>query len=384
MHKITFYPLANADSTLLEIDDNSKEGRLILMDFGNEGTGEDSDKRVDLKPLLRAKLKGRSFFGFDVVAFSHLDKDHICDASNFFYLEYNVKYQSDDRPHIAEMWVPAAVLTEDVPVEEEEERIIQKEARYRFKNKQGIRVFSSPNQLNDWMTKEKLSLEGRSDLLVAAGKMVPGYEDKTTDGVEIFVHNPFAHSQDKRDRINRNDDGLVLHATFHTPGHYGGRDTHVLLTADVTQGVIAEIVNITRTKENEERLKWDILKLPHHCSYKSLAPEGEKGEKETVPVDEVKWLLEQGQNKGRIISTSEPIGDTDQTQPPHFQAANTYRKYATAIKGEFLVTMQEPSRDKPEPMTFKIDGSGATPERTSISGATKIVSSVAPRVGADE
>ncbi len=379
MSKITFYPLGNADSALLEISDGTKEGRLVLMDYGNEN----NDKSIDLDPELRAKLKGRSYFGFDAVAFSHLDRDHICGASEFFYLEHAKEYQSSDRPRIAEMWVPAAVLTEDVPEDDKEERIIQKEARHRFREKTGIRVFSGPNRLDEWMKKAGVSWEGRRGLVTNAGELIPGFDDKHSDGAEFFVHSPFAHVQNKCAKVDRNDDCLVFQVTFHTPGQLvgGGRDTRILLAADVTCEVIAEIVNMTRGKGNEERLKWDIYKLPHHCSYLSLAPSGEKGTTETTPIDEVQWLLEQGQTKGRIISTSEPIGTKDQTQPPHFQAKNAYRRRTLAIKGEFLVTMEQPSPEKPEPLVFVIDGGGITPERTSNSGATSLVTAGTPRVG---
>ena len=378
MSKITFYNLGNADSALLEISDGSAQGRLVLMDFGNQK----NFNSVDLDQELRTKLKGRNYFGFDAVAFSHLDNDHICGASEFFYLEHAQKYQADDRPEIAELWVPAAVLTEHVPIEQKEERVIQAEARHRFREKKGIRVFSGPNALDAWMKEAGLNWEGRRSLVTNAGELIPGFDDKHTDGAEFFVHSPFAHSQNKNAKIDRNDDALVFQVTFHTSGHYGGCDTRVLLAADITHEVIAEIVRITRSKNNEERLMWDIYKLPHHCSYLSLSDE--KGTKQTVPVDEVQWLLDQGQSKGRIISTSKPIGTTEETQPPHFQAANTYRERAKEIKGKFLVTMEEPSEDKPEPMVFTIDGSGVTPERTSASsasGATAIVSSVTPRVG---
>lgn len=380
MSKITFYNLGNADSALLEISDGSTEGRLVLMDYGNQN----NCKSIDLDPELRAKLKGRSYFGFDAVAFSHLDNDHICKASEFFYFDHAQKYQSDDRPGIAELWVPAAVLTEHVPADQKEELIIQAEARHRFKQKKGIRVFSGPNALDAWMKESDLGWEGRRALVTNAGELIPGFDDKYSDGAEFFVHSPFAHVQNKNAKVDRNNDCLVFQVTFHTSGHYGGCDTRVLLAADVTHEVIAEIVNITRAKDNEDRLAWDIYKLPHHCSYLSLAPQGEKGATETTPVDEVQWLLDQGQNKGRIISTSKPIGTKDEPQPPHFQAANTYRKCTKKLKGKFLVTMEEPSENKPEPLVFTIDGSGVTPERTSLasaSGATTIVSSIAPRVG---
>jgi glyoxylase-like metal-dependent hydrolase (beta-lactamase superfamily II) len=382
MHKINFYPIGNADSTLLEVDDQTKEGRLLLFDFGNEGTGAEGDKRVDLEKELRAKLKGRSYFGFDVVAFSHLDGDHICGSSEFFEFTWATKYQGSDRAKIKELWVPAAVLVEDAC--DGDARVIQEEARHRFRQKSGIRVFSRPERLNDWMQKNKIPWEGREDLVTDAGQLVPGYNDKVKHGVEFFVHSPFGHRQDQCTVVVRNDDCLVMQATFHTPGHLGGRDTRLILSADVIAEVLSEIVQITRGHKRDERLKWDIFKLPHHCSYRSLALSGNKGKDRTEPLPDIQWLFEQGENGGRIISTSDPIPTVETTQPPHFQTANTHRETVRKIGGEFLVTMEHPSKSCPEPLVFKLDNFGVTLEKAVIGGACSILGTPAPRAGGDD
>jgi hypothetical protein len=48
-----------------------------------------------------------------VVAFTHLDKDHIGGASDFFYLEHATKYQDKNRIEIKTLWVPAAAIVEE-------------------------------------------------------------------------------------------------------------------------------------------------------------------------------------------------------------------------------------------------------------------------------
>ena len=87
----------------------------------------------------------------------------------------------------------------------------------------------------------------------------------------------------------------------------------------------------------DPRLIWDVFKLPHHCSYKALGPD--KGESKTEPTEQVEWLLEQGQNAALVVSSSGVILDTDQKQPPHFQAKATYTDRADEIDGEFVVRL---------------------------------------------
>ena len=140
MHKVTIFNLGNADCIRIELDN----GKNILFDYANKKNPDDKfDLRCDLPEELRESLDEAGKDYFDVVAFTHLDEDHYKGASEFFWLQYAQKYQGDDRIKIATLWVPAAIITED-SLDLEEARIIQKEARHRFKNgRRYSRVFAT-------------------------------------------------------------------------------------------------------------------------------------------------------------------------------------------------------------------------------------------------
>ena len=283
MPKLSFFPLGNADCTRIDLDD----GRKILFNYTDRrDPNAEDDLLCDLPKELRDDLDQQDKDFFDVVAFTHLDKDHYEKASEFFYLEHAEKYQDGERIKIRELWVPAAVITES-GVEDIEARIIQGEARYRLKQGKGIRVFSRPLRLKAWLEQQGLRLEDRMYLITDAGKLIPGFSKSGVERVEFFVHSPFAKRLDDGTLEDRNDDALVVQATFLCDG----REPKVILAADVTHDVIVDFVGVTRSRNNESRLEWDVFKLPHHCSYCSLGPE--KGEDLTVPVDEVAWLFEQ-------------------------------------------------------------------------------------------
>lgn len=377
MPKLTFYPLGNADCCLMNLDNKRK----LLFDYANMRCADDPDDlRCDLPAELRKDLKAASRNDFDVVAFSHLDNDHICGSTNFFYLEHDSKYQQDDRPKITELWVPAAVIIEEKDTLGEEALIIQAEARHRLKNKKGIRVFSRPQLLEGWLKKQGMALDEVSGLITDAGKLVDGFT-KDKDGVEFFVHSPFAKRVNECEVVDRNNDSLVLQATFSCNSY----ETKLILSADVTHDVISDIVDVTKWHEREERLEWHVFKLPHHCSYLSL--NSEKGKDKTEPVPNVEWLFEtQGQRKGIIVSTSKPIPtDDSDNQPPHRQAANYYQEDVVPDKdGEFKVTMKHPTETKPEPLVINIDSFGAKVEKRNTSGSVSAVTSAAPRAGADD
>jgi hypothetical protein len=60
-------------------------------------------------------------------------------------------------------------------------RIIRSEARYRFKAKRGIRVFSRPDRLKEWMAQENLDFDAHKHLITDAGQQVPGWSKEQTE-----------------------------------------------------------------------------------------------------------------------------------------------------------------------------------------------------------
>ncbi len=87
MHTVTFFPLGNADSCRIDL----AGGQKILFDYANTRCPDDAtDKRIDLEKELRADLKAAQGDSFDVVAFTHLDTDHFCKATEFFELRHAV------------------------------------------------------------------------------------------------------------------------------------------------------------------------------------------------------------------------------------------------------------------------------------------------------
>jgi hypothetical protein len=140
-------------------------------------------------------------------------------------------------------------------------------------------------------------------------------------------------------------------------------------------------VRVTRYHNREERLEWDVFKLPHHCSYLSLGPE--KGKEKTVPEENVKWLFEeQAQTGAIVVSSSKPIpANDDDNQPPHRQAANYHKDAAKDRSGEFIVTMEHPKMSAPEPIVIEIGSSKAKIKKQFWGGAISVVSHAAPRAG---
>lgn len=350
--KLNFFPLGNADTLRIDLADDRK----VLIDYAAMRNGAAEDRRCDLPEELRKDLQkaGRDYY--DVVCITHTDSDHCKGFGDFFWLDHAAKYQSGDRIKIKELWVPAAAILEEGL--KDCARIVRSEARHRLREGKGIRVFSRPERIKEWMEKEGIDFEARKHLIVDAGRTVPGFDKTGPERVEFFVHCPFGWRQDENTVIERNEDSIVLNATFVE----GMRESRLFLASDVNHETISAIVQVTRYHKNEDRLRWDIMKLPHHCSYLALGPE--RGADETKPEPDVKWLFEDQREDGAVIvSPSDPIPakgtEADKSvQPPHRQAANYHRRIANERDGEFEVTMEHPTTTNPKPFAYKVTALG--------------------------
>lgn len=368
MHKLTFFPLGNADCCRVDLS----SGKQILLDFADvKNYNDPTDKRIALSKRLRTDLNGRGYY--DVVGFTHLDDDHVTGSSDFFYFEHAKQYQSEDRIKINELWVPAAAIVEVGLADCA--RVIREEAKHRLREGHGIRVFSRPDLLKDWLEREGLSLESRQHLITDAGNLVPGW-DKYADGVEFFVHCPFATRLDDCSLVDRNEDSFVLHGTFSV----SGVDTKVFFGGDVHHEALEEIVRITRYHGREERIESDIVKIPHHCSYLSLGPE--KGEICTVPTENIAYMYEKKLNGNAILvstSRSVPYSDDD-VQPPHRQAKKYYSN-CIKVTGTLEITMEHPNSLAPEPLVIEIGTNRGRIRRSFSTGAATAAAATAPRAG---
>lgn len=383
-HKIVFYPVGNGDTCQIIL----AGGRRVLFDFCHLRTAEDGeDPRIDLKKRLKEELDGAKRDNFDVVAFTHADTDHISGCTDFFHLDHAEKYQGDGRIKVQELWVPAALLIEEVERDKlsSEFAILRREARHRVLEGKGIKVFSKPKRLVDEWLRKALEDRGepetaRDDLFVDAGTLVDGFT-LSTDGAEFFCHSPFIKHCDEGDDL-RNDASLIFNVRLRADG----ADYDFLQIGDSTWEVLEDIVDITKKKKREDRLKWNLINIPHHCSYKALSDE--KGEKETEPKPLVKELLLHGKKDAYLVSSSEPIPDSkdmyEEKQPPHIQAKHAYNTYRQKIQGRrLLVTMEEPNASKPEPITFEVTVGGVSWAKAATAniGAPAILGTKPPRAG---
>lgn len=358
---LTFYPLGNAETCLLELGN----GGRLLFDYAAMNDGSTTDERYDIKKELSLYKE------FDVVMFSHAHEDHTKGASEFFYLDHDQKYQSDDRAKIKELWVSAAFLLDTNLENHSDAKIIRAEARYRLKNGYGIKVFAAPDSLMDWLEDREIAYKDVADLIVHAGETLD-LPDSLGDEIQVFVHAPF--SNDSEEVQDKNDPSIVLQVRLVNDK----QETNLLITGDTPYQVLDKIVDISKANDNESYLAWDIYDIPHHCSRTGLNEKGEKDVRVLTPTDNVQWLLKQSGKSAYTVASCLKV--TEETSPPHMCAKRAYEQY-TASDVKFQATMEHipTGGGNPTPIKFDIGSMGLTLKRT---GAREnYLKKSAPRAG---
>lgn len=371
---ITFCPVGNGDTALIKSNDD----RLLLLDYNNSKTDDDEDKRINVSEELGKELDDAGRNEIDVVMLSHADKDHYCCFSEFFYLNHEKKYQDDDRVRINELWVPAKVLIDSEL--SEEGAVLRAEARHRLIiDKAGILVFGNSDELDSLLDNYYISPSEVSHLRIGAGETIPGFSVHT-GGMELFVHSPHSWITDDTEE-ERNNPSIILQIRFFIEENLFYQ---CIMGADAEYPAWCSIYKTSLNNNNLERLDWDIFKISHHCSYTALSDE--KGDEITQPKDEVNKIFMRGSQSCYIVSSSNPIPTTvtDHEQPPHKPAAEYYRKVVKDKKGKFFVTMEYPTLDSPQPLTFEITKDGFNkidPKSLLGAGVVNIVNQRSPRLG---
>jgi len=190
------------------------------------------------------------------------------------------------------------------------------------------------------LPKDQLSFPGEVVTLVDG--------DDLSDRFEAFIHAPFQEDCAEA----RNDTSLAMQITL-KDGDTLGR---VLLLGDLAYETIQRIFD--RTNENDpDRVYWDVLLAPHHCSRKVMyLPLGEG--KEELKQDILDAFTASASETAYIIASAEPIPSSNKAgdNPPHVKAKRRYEEVVAT--DHFVCTQEYGGTDAPQPIVFAMTSEG--------------------------
>lgn len=347
-NSITFYPVNNGDTTLIELND----GATILIDC--RLLGQDSqvyDVRNDLLARLQRDEAGRPHV--NVFILTHPDQDHCCGFTEVFHVgppeSYTLADKRQEKIIIDELWFAPRIFKEYDNDLCRDALVFRQEAQRRMDlYRSGDRNRSHPgNRLRVIGSSDNPDLKGLEDILTIPGSTLNLINGKVYRDFRFFVYAPIKHDTDNENG-DRNDTSIVLQARFDVAGVVEA--DRVFLGGDTACAKWERIID----RNEDENLAWDLFLAPHHCSWGFFSQEAYNKENPN-PSEKILSLLELKRGDGYIVVSSKPIKDNDDN-PPHYGAAQIYKRHVS--EQHFLCTGEHPNENTPEPVFFTMTANG--------------------------
>jgi len=125
--------------------------------------------------------------------------------------------------------------------------------------------------------------------------------------------------------------------------------------------------NLWKKYKDTDRLKYDLLSVPHHCSWHSLSYDSRLECDDPKVCKNAKNALSQKKSGARLIAQCKPIKNDDD-DPPSKAAKDEYLTIVTAAS--FICTDEYPNEGKAEPLEFNLTGEG--PQQKGIKEKSKL------------
>lgn len=384
--EITFFPVDNGDMTLITLADKNKTS--ILIDINIRKKADDgSDDTFDAAKALREKIQfgsdGRPYI--DVFSLTHPDKDHCTGLCEHFYLG-DIKDYPDDQKNknekriiIRELWSSPIVYKRASKNHTlcDDAKAFNKEAKRRVEvNKDNNFIVSDGDRILILGEDEGDKTNGLDEILVKVDETFNKIKGSKSDFFEalLIAPRPILNDDDE-DILSKNNSSVILNIKIAASKTV--KDGCSLLTGGDAEVTIWERV-WAKYKNEPEKLEYDLLQVPHHCSLHSLSYDSwsECAEKVVISADALS-SLSQAKDEASIVSSSKPIknGDSD---PPCTRAKREYVKIIDDVEGIFHCTGEYPKESEVNILTFKVGENGGIGVAKEVAKAATISISTPP------
>lgn len=348
-HKIKFYPVGNADCTLIKLSN----GKTIIIDcqiknaFDNDGNQVCYDVKGDLLKELKRDSCGHPFV--DLYVSTHPHDDHCIGFGDNFYHGEPKDYddENDEKIIVGELWISPYGLKNDVC---ESAADIRREAKRRRDIYDENEDYTGEygNYLHIIGYDKDKEYDSRYGYI--PGTLVTKVDGEELKFLEIFIHAPFKEDvESAKKEQDKNAVSIVMQFSFSLPNKEG--IAKVLVGGDAEHQVWQHILD---NNKDDETLKWDVFQTPHHCSWTFF---NDTNDKEHVLQSAEDILSKKRDNEAFIVASSNEIKD-EEPNPPHYEAKIEYKKRLKK-KSNFLNTaIHCVDNNIPQPITLHITDAG--------------------------
>lgn len=356
---VIFYPVGNGAMTLIKLNDNDKT--TVLIDINIRTTTDDpNDNIYDVSMHLRKQLKkdenGRPYI--DVFVLTHNDDDHIRGFQKHFHLGSPDDYQKSDEEEskilIRELWSSYRFWMRA----SDSNSLCDDAKAFNYEMKRRVKLYEDNREIQNVGDRAIIIGEdpkGRTESLSAIVRKINSSfskinEKELTNLISINVLGPLPQQDDEEDKDfnEKNRGSMILQLKIKKVLY-----ENILLLPGDTE---VDVWEYMWKKYSEEKLKYDILLAPHHCSWHSLSHDSYSHSKYPEVSENAKKALSQAKDGAFIISSSKPI-KRDDADPPSEAAKRIYLKILNNEE-HFLCTEEFPRKDGVEPIIFSLTEDG--------------------------
>ena len=347
--KIDFFRVSNGDMTLVRLE----SGYTLLVDCRIRKADDDTpDVAKQLKDLLKRDGEARPYV--DAMLLSHPDEDHCLGLKTDFHLGAPETYpKSSDMILIREMWSSPIVFrraSADHNLCPDADGWCT-EARRRVRRFRAL-GYSPAGERVKILGKD---IDGKTDglgpILVEVGESWSTIDQNPGLFEALLLAPVHADTPGEEEVLSKNDSSTVIRFKI-ASGH--ARDACRFLTGGDAGVAIWERIWDRNKDQAKERLGYDLLLSPHHCSWHSLSLDSWSQYGEDAKVSEkARKALGQPRAGATIIASSKTICDDD-SDPPCIRAEREYKDILKSEAGKFICV----GDDGPNPLAFDIESGG--------------------------
>jgi hypothetical protein len=333
--KTVHFRVGNGDMTLVEF----ASGRKLLIDINIRAAADDPDDDTpDVAEQLRSRLKrdGKGRLYVDAFLLTHPDDDHIRGLAQHFHLGPPGDWsKSADKIFIRQMWSSATVfrraskthtLSGDAKAWASEAR---RRVQYYRDNDGGV---SDGNRILLMGEDADGKTDGLDDILIKTNEAFSVINGENDDSFEARLLAPMPPTDDDEleEKLSKNNSSVIVRLELKVNGTTAAR---YLFGGDAEVAIWERIWE--RNETRAQRLAYDVMVSPHHCSWHSLSWDSWSDYGEDAEVSEAaRNALGQARSGARIIASSVEIFDDD-NDPPCIRAKREYEDILDAVGGTF-------------------------------------------------
>ncbi|MCP4295721.1 MAG: hypothetical protein GY786_08960, partial [Proteobacteria bacterium] len=297
--KVAFFPVGekNGGMTLIKLNDKRKTTILIDCSIGDDSIADHCDVNKELRDRLPTDSNDRPYV--DAFILTHRHDDHLKGFTKHFHTGSRDDYKDDDdelKIVIRELW---------------SSHNFWKPSTKNYRLCDDAKAFNTEMKRRVDLFKEDKKVQFEGDRAIIVGKDPDGKTDGLEDinydigdtftkintynissKLQGFIHSPIEQQEGEDDECftDKNRQSIVVQLTV----IQGSKRNKLLMAADAECLVWETLWG--DYKDDTEKLEYDILYAPHHCSWHSLSYDSQSKDEDPKVCEDAKNALSQNKD----------------------------------------------------------------------------------------